>query len=71
MDKELNTLEMLASVYSDGHFTVMKFTTDWAVALCTVTYPEDIDRMFHGKTLNEAVCKLIRNTDQGFKGGLK
>ena len=61
MEKVIHTLEMLAKEKSDGHFTIMKFTTDWAVALYTVDNQEDIERMYHGETLEMAVCKLIRN----------
>lgn len=61
MEKAMHTLEMLAQEKSDGHFTVMKFTTDWAVALFTVHDKDDIEHMYHGQTLEGAVCKLIRN----------
>lgn len=70
MDKLIHTLEMLAKEKSDGHFTIMKFTTDWAVCLGTVTdgvagdrnaYDATKNDMYHGKTLEEAVCRLIRS----------
>lgn len=65
MEEMLHTLETLASVYSDGHYTVMRFTTDWAVGLLTVQDQFDIEkRMYHGKTLNEAVCRLIRDLNR-------
>ena len=61
MEKAMHTLEMLAQEKSDGHFTIMKFTTDWAVALFTISDPDDIEHMHHGETLEAAVCRLIRN----------
>ena len=61
MEKAIHTLEMLAQEKSDGHFTIMKFTTDWAVGLFTADDPEAVAVMCHGKTLEEAVCRLIRS----------
>ncbi len=73
MEKAIHALEMLAQAKSDGHFTVMKFTTDWAVCLGSITdylsgtnTPVNIHdctshNMCHGKTLEEAVCRLIRS----------
>lgn len=59
-DQELiDLLSTLAIVASDGHFTIMKFTTNWRVGLWTAESPEDIDRLTPGATLREAIGRLL------------
>jgi hypothetical protein len=46
----LNRLEAVANGSFNGHFTVMKFTTNWRVGFGTSTGRCDIDRMWPGNT---------------------
>lgn len=57
--KSLAFLMGLAKGYSDGHFTVMKFTTNWRVSLKTITSMEQIESMAEGRTLEEAIANLV------------
>lgn len=56
----MTVLEQIADKNHDGHFTVMKFTTNWRVCFGT---PEDrADRMSDmevGATFEEAALKAI------------
>jgi hypothetical protein len=56
----------LAENEADGHFTIMKFTTNWRVMLGTVpdlggeeTIRHHIQSMFVGATVDEAMQKLM------------
>jgi len=57
----LKLLEELGKKHSDGHFTVMRFTTNWRVSFSTPQDRDDISEMFEGKTLEEAVEKAIKS----------
>jgi hypothetical protein len=62
----MQTLEEIANAEFDGHFTVMKFTTNWRVCFGTVMEansfePGDKDHeMCEGKTFEEAAIAAIR-----------
>jgi hypothetical protein len=43
----------------DGHLTILKFTTNWRVALHTPIDRYDIDKMTAGRTFEEAASKLL------------
>lgn len=43
----------------DGHFTLMKFTTNWRACYGTVTDRFEIDFMLEGKTKDEVLQKLL------------
>ena len=65
-DSRIELLTRLARTYSDGHFTILKFTTNWRVALDTPALAtgagrEEIRRWATGATLEEAVHNLVRN----------
>jgi hypothetical protein len=51
----LDELEARAIAEADGHFTIMRFTTNWRVVLGTPDGREDIEQMAEGKTLAEAI----------------
>lgn len=51
--------EYIANACFDGHFTLMKFTTNWRCCFGTPNLREDIDRMAEGKTAQEAVLKAL------------
>ncbi len=55
----LRVLEELAKKHSDGHFTIMRFTTNWRVVFSTPTDRDDISEMPVGKTVEEAIQKAI------------
>ena len=56
----ISNLMLLAEIFADGHFTIMKFTTNYRVCLGTPSMKEDIDKMAEGATLYEAINN-IRN----------
>lgn len=55
----LDQLEARAKGEADGHFTIMRFTTNWRVALGTPDGRKDITRMAEGKTLAEAIRQCL------------
>lgn len=48
-----------ASQWSDGHFTICKFSSNWRVSFATPSERCDICRMHEGKTLVEAATAAI------------
>jgi hypothetical protein len=48
-----------ANEHYDGHFTIMKFTTNWKVCFGTPADRDDIDVMPTGKSLPEAMVKAL------------
>jgi hypothetical protein len=68
MDQDAHLLERLQEVakkHFDGHFTVMKFTTNWRVGFGTpfenYSYDRDYVEMEEGKTFQEAATKALNN----------
>lgn len=68
MQEKINYLDMfkdIANKQFDGHYTVMKFTTNYRVAFGTIVahdYDElrnAISEMAEGKTLDEACKKCV------------
>ncbi|AIY80541.1 hypothetical protein U728_744 [Clostridium botulinum 202F] len=57
----LEELIKIANELYDGHFTIMKFTTNYRVCFGTVSEREDIKFMAEGKTLEEAIMQVINN----------
>lgn len=55
----LDTAERIARLVSDGHFTIMKFTTNYRVSFNTPDGREDINEMAEGETLHEAMRNAI------------
>lgn len=73
---QFDLLKTYADKYYGGHFTVMKFTTNYRVAFGTIhannysELREEIKRMAEGKTLESACKKCIeRETDLSANGG--
>ena len=60
----LDMLELRAAATADGHFTVMRFTTNWRVSLDTPRSREDIQEMFEGQTFEEAAIKALCSSHQ-------
>ena len=57
----VDLLVALASERSDGHITIMKFTTNWRVSLGTPNDRGQISEMAVGNTFEEAVLELLAN----------
>jgi hypothetical protein len=55
----LHDLGGVAAKISDGHFTILKFTTNWRVGWGTPEGRCDIDRLFAGHTLVEAAAAAL------------
>ena len=64
---QFDLLKAYADKYYDGHFTVMKFTTNYRVAFGTISandydeLREEISRMAEGKSLEFACYNAIQN----------
>lgn len=61
MDKLLEQLENYANKYYDGHYTILKFTTNWKVGFGTVNERDQIDKLEGFKTLKEAIVNCLLN----------
>jgi hypothetical protein len=57
----MDQLVAVAAKDFDGHFTVMKFTTNWRVSFGTPSNRFDIMDMPVGKTFEEAARKALEN----------
>jgi len=57
-NRALAGLMLLAEIFTDGHFTIMKFTTNYRVCLGTPSCREDIEKMAKGTTLLEAIDNI-------------
>lgn len=44
----------------DGHFTLMKFTTNWRCCFGTIDDRDEVCQMAKGKTMDEAIEKCIQ-----------
>ena len=59
---KLQKLIDIANKEYDGHFTLMKFTTDWGCCFGTLDDAHLLSyKMSHGKTMSEAIKKCIAN----------
>lgn len=62
---EINNLNLLhlaihiADKLSDGHFTLLKFTTNWRAGFFTPDSREDIQKLFEGETMRDAILNAI------------
>jgi hypothetical protein len=55
----LKALILLAENESDGHLTIMKFTTNWRISFTTPHTREDIQEMPKGATFRQAAMACI------------
>jgi len=53
------SLIQYARVHFDGHFTILRFTSNWRVGFGTPNSREDIDAMAEGKTFDEAMSAAL------------
>jgi hypothetical protein len=59
---EINGLKMLETIArqkSDGHLTIMKFTTNWRAGFITPESRDDISGLAEGATMEEAIRNAI------------
>ncbi len=64
---KLQELIDIANKEYDGHFTLMKFTTDWACCFGTIRNGMDSYYMAHGNTMEEAIEKCIKDRIDAYK----
>lgn len=64
-DDLLAELERVAKNDFGGHFTIMKFTTNWRVGFGTPGSRCDIDQMWEGKTFAEAAERALKVAADG------
>lgn len=61
MKKKKSFIGWYADSFYDGHFTIMKFTTEYKFSFGhQPSCREDIDKMATGKTLREAVNNFLK-----------
>lgn len=64
-------MELIAQKHYDGHYTIMKFTTNYRFCFGTISYvsnyTEAIRYMAEGKTLEEAIINGIKNGIDSYK----
>lgn len=64
---KLQRLIDIANKEYDGHFTLMKFTTDWGCCFGTLDDTHMTSyKMSHGKTMSEAIKKCIANRTDNY-----
>ena len=60
-----NFMKVFADKYSNGHFTIMKFTSNWRVAFDIPGGRGDIQEMTEGRTFQEAAGLAIASFGTG------
>ena len=58
---KMEKVKEIADKEFDGHFTLMKFTTNWGFVFGTVEKRKDVDYSIKGETLDEVLDKAIEN----------
>lgn len=61
MEQLIEQLQSRANKYHDGHYTIMKFTTNYKATFGTVNEREQIDVLQGFKTLKEAIINCLIN----------
>jgi len=59
LNELLSLAETIATNVSDGHFTLMKFTTNWRAGFITPEDLDDVQKLHTGATAEEAVENAI------------
>lgn len=59
----LDQLDQAASLFADGHYTLMAFTTNWRCMLRTPADRWDIEAAPKGRTANEAIKNCLLDCD--------
>lgn len=63
---KLQKLIDIANKEYNGHFTLMKFTTNWGCCFGTLDNTRKTSYMSHGKTMSEAIKKCIANRTDSY-----
>ncbi len=58
-DNSMNIIDAISNKISDGHFTIMKFTTNWRGCYGTPDCWEDVQKMIVAKNKEELVLRMI------------
>ena len=66
--EKMNEVIRIANEEFDGHFTLMKFTTNWRITYGTIYDREDIQTSIEAKTLDEALDKAINSRNSVYDG---
>lgn len=59
--EKMNRVIEIANEKYDGHFTLMKFTTNWRFIFGTIIDCEEINYMHSGNTIDEVLDKAFEN----------
>lgn len=62
----LNKCERIAKEKYDGHFTLMRFTTDWKFCFGQPFNYDEIQMMATGNTMEEAIQKGIKEDTNAY-----
>jgi hypothetical protein len=57
----------LARLISDGHLTIMRFTTNWRVGFFTADHRAENSALSEGATLAEALCNAIKDVTAAYQ----
>lgn len=57
--EQLQELIRIADEKHDGHFTLMKFTTNWRCSFGTIGWGRSVNQMASGKTMEQAIENCI------------
>ena len=61
MQNLLEQVTEYANTHFDGHFTLLKFTTNWRACYGTITERTEINQMVKGATMEEALQALLES----------
>lgn len=67
MEDLMDLLELYANLFHDGHYTLMKFTTNWGCTFGTVNCRTEVDHMSKGRTMEEAIKNAIRSDNNVYQ----
>lgn len=65
----LNIADQIAKERYDGHYTLLRFTTNWRFCFGTITGRADIERMTSGATMIDAVMLGIISENNAYENG--
>lgn len=66
--EKLDVVTKIANEEFDGHFSLMKFTTNWRFTFGTIGEREDVDLSVVGETIDEVLDKAIESRNSVYDG---